>query len=398
MKKWTFALVAAVLTAMVFVPQIPETRQVSSPEVRPAELVGLRLEKVSPAVLPSRSPIQAYVTAQKPLEGVRVCVDPGHGGQTQWSKLKYTGGTVGVATGQTESDVNLRVSLLLELYLRAAGAEVFMTRRTDDRCTNGEKTEELDFRSQMANSKNCDLFISVHHNEAPSRGTNYTVVFFPPGIPKAVGLADNISASVSRYIGTNNIGGRAGKYRVLNGIKMPGVIVESSFMSCPDEDSRLSSLAYNKLQAKAIATGVMNYVRMEKGRTVDFNTIFAPIDEQAGSAQQMADATFVRKQIVEKRSLFGVRYEEVTYDAAGTVVSSREIGKNGASAERSFGKSSQPSKKDAKAMAASKKSSSSKKGIVITDSKTSSKGAKPKATVAKASTKSTKKSSSTKKG
>jgi N-acetylmuramoyl-L-alanine amidase len=325
-KTWGVVLVAAVLTAMAFLPALPEVREAKVVSQTTAEpLQVLRLESVTPVELPSRSPVQAFVTAQKPLDGMRIVIDPGHGGQTRWKGIKYTGGTEGVATGQTESDVNLRVSLLLRQYLQAAGAEVIMTRVSDDRITDGGKEEELDVRANIANSRNADLFISVHHNQAPRPDANYTVVFYPAGMPKAIGLAENIASSVSYHLRTNNVGGKPGSYRVLRGIRMPGVIVEASFMSNPAEDLRLQSLAYNKLEAKAIATGILNYVRIEKGRQVDFNTIFAPIDSQASRAQAIADATFVRKQIVEKRSLFGVRYEEVTYDAAGRVVSSREI-------------------------------------------------------------------------
>src|SRR5262245_19018970 len=49
----------------------------------------------------------------------------------------------------------------------------------------------------------------------------------------------------------------------------------------------------------------------------------------------MADASFSRRQIVERKSLFGRSYEELTYDASGNVVSRRDIGNSALEAKKS---------------------------------------------------------------
>src|SRR3954462_15539241 len=66
-----------------------------------------------------------------PLKGAVLVVDPGHGGQ-RYSK-SYTGGTRGVVSGLTESELNLRVAFELEKLLKENGATVFMTRVADHR-------------------------------------------------------------------------------------------------------------------------------------------------------------------------------------------------------------------------------------------------------------------------
>lgn len=395
MKAWYVALAGAVLTAMVIVPKSPQIEQAVAPEAKSSSLSSLKLDRMDPEItFASREPISAFATAHKPLEGVRICVDPGHGGQ-YLTKTHYTGGTIGVATGQTESDVNLRVSLCLKQYLEAAGATVVLTRHSDTRCTNDpSKCPELDFRSATANSRNCDLFISVHHNEATNRSANHTVVFYPPGMTKSVALAENISAAVGNYLGTQNLGAKPGSYRVLKGVKMAGVIVEASFMSNPSEDQRLASVAYNKLEAKAIATGILNYMKLTRGRQVDFNTIFSPIDSQAGSAQAIADASFVRREVVERRSLFGVRYEEVTYDGAGRVTGRREIGGSSVASKKSSGSSkskSTASSKSKSSKSASKSSSKSSRSTKVTITPSKSSKSKSSKTVASASKSSKKK-------
>lgn len=329
MRLWKVMLAGAVAVSAMLPQFIP------SPMIAPMATVvhEKQLARLTPTVAlpsvaaPSKAPISTYATSRKPLDGIRICIDPGHGGQEKWDKILYTGGTRGVVTGQTESDVNLRVALILRHYLEAAGADVIMTRTTDDRCTNcGTKQDELDYRPNLANSTGSDLFISIHHNEANDPGTNYTIVFYPDGMASAAPLADNIASAVSRYLGTNCAGAKPGSYRILKRAKMPTALVEASFMSNPEEDYRLASLAYNKLEAKAIATGILNYFRATRNLSVDFTSIFAPLDDQAEAAQTLADATIVRKKVVEKKSLFGSRFQEVTFDATGRVISRRDIG------------------------------------------------------------------------
>src|SRR5215216_5952243 len=81
--------------------------------------------------------------AQPPLDGAVIVVDPGHGGQA-YSK-SYTGGTRGVASRLTESELNLRVALELAKLLKAQGATVHMTRVADRRLSRegSKNTDEL---------------------------------------------------------------------------------------------------------------------------------------------------------------------------------------------------------------------------------------------------------------
>src|SRR5437588_9968016 len=67
----------------------------------------------------------------KPLQGAVIVVDPGHGGQ-RYSR-SYTGGTRGVVSKVTESELNLRVALELKKLLEAQGATVVLTRDADRR-------------------------------------------------------------------------------------------------------------------------------------------------------------------------------------------------------------------------------------------------------------------------
>src|SRR5438477_10057729 len=66
-----------------------------------------------------------------PLDGAVIVVDPGHGGQ-RYSQ-SYTGGTRGLVSRLTESELNLRVALELAKLLKENGATVYLTRVADHR-------------------------------------------------------------------------------------------------------------------------------------------------------------------------------------------------------------------------------------------------------------------------
>src|SRR5581483_1186170 len=76
--------------------------------------------------------------AEPPLAGAVVVVDTGHGGQ-RYSK-SYTGGTRGVTSGLTESELNLRVAIQLATLLTDNGATVYMTRVGDHRLSREGST------------------------------------------------------------------------------------------------------------------------------------------------------------------------------------------------------------------------------------------------------------------
>ncbi len=381
MQIWRYVLAGSVVTAMAFIPQGHVTHRAAMPtlEANPA-FASLKLQKSTPTnVLPARSPVSFMSSkANKPLSGVTICVDPGHGGEGD--EPGYTGGTKGVVTGQTEGDVNLRVGLLLRQYLQAAGAKVVMTRISDNRCTDGGTClrEELDFRPNTAKRAQADFFISVHHNEATNKpNVNYTAVFYRKSQGNVVPLAQNVSRAVSKYLGIRDVGAKTGDYRVLNQLgDIPGIIVEASFMSNPTEDQRLANLSYNKMEAKAIATGILNYFRTARGKQVDFKGIFAPLDDQSHNAQAMADATMVGRQIVERKSMFNKAYDEVTVDRSGKEIARRSLGSSSVAAKQKTSTkttaAAKPSSKVTKFVAESQKSakslsSSNNSRVVLTE-------------------------------
>ena len=84
-----------------------------------------------------------------------VVIDPGHGGRDP--------GAIGLG-GLREKDVNLRLSLILAKKLRAEGFDVVLTRKRD-------RDLDLEQRTVIAESRNADLFISIHANASRRKAT-----------------------------------------------------------------------------------------------------------------------------------------------------------------------------------------------------------------------------------
>jgi len=87
--------------------------------------------------------------AEGPLSGIKVCLDPGHGGTDP--------GAVNVGFDLHESDINLDVSYALQEKLIGDGAEVVMTRTGDVYLDNSD-------RYTFCNDQQATILISVHTN------------------------------------------------------------------------------------------------------------------------------------------------------------------------------------------------------------------------------------------
>lgn len=233
--------------------------------------MGLLFHLTLAALVALNEPPDALLTWAKPLKGTRICVDPGHGGQPPSPRPRlfapYTGGAWGAATCQTESDVNLRVACTLACDLQAMGAEVCMTRNTDARVTsNPGKRAELEARSAIASMFRADIFVSVHHNWSPRPTVNYSAVFHHPGAGETSRrLARSVAGEVRRMLPhVPSAGAVPGDFCVLRTTRMPSMLIEFSFMSNPEEDTRLVCPDYNAVEARAAARGIAIGVLRER--------------------------------------------------------------------------------------------------------------------------------------
>lgn len=176
--------------------------------------------------------------------GFRLVIDAGHGG--------HDPGALGVR-GVREKTVNLAVAGEVTRLLEAKGHDAQMTRA-------GDTFVELPDRAAFANRVDPALFVSIHSDSNPrSSARGYTVYVARKASGASVRAAEAIERAMAST-GLPSLGVRRADYRVLVGSACPAVLVELGFLSNPTEASLLSSEAFQKQLAQALASGICKTV------------------------------------------------------------------------------------------------------------------------------------------
>lgn len=187
----------------------------------------------------------------KPLGGLRIMIDAGHGGRDF--------GALG-PSGLTEADVNLVLAAHLQIQLENLGAEIRQTRMADSYVS-------LDDRVRDAIGWTPDLFISVHHNSVsfatdPMKDSGPKVYYH---YEHARALAGAVAAELSGLL-TPEAEPRvlSQVFRVNRNLSpCPSILVEGGFVCNPVDEVQLRNAGTLKAMAGAIARGVVNLMAPE---------------------------------------------------------------------------------------------------------------------------------------
>ncbi len=184
------------------------------------------------------------------LQGRIIAVDAGHGGTSK--------GALGT-TGAMEKDITLAISKYIEEMLIGHGASVIMTRTDDYDVSMANRVEKI-------LSGNPDILLSIHANSIgyatdPERvlGTSmyYKYIGFKP-------LAD-IMYQKLLDLGFAEFGVVGSFNFLLNDfIEIPNVLVETAFMSHPEDEMLLLDVEMQKRIARAVVEGLESYLKMIK--------------------------------------------------------------------------------------------------------------------------------------
>ena len=177
-------------------------------------------------------------------------------------KPRMASGTSGVATGASESRINLEVALKLQKALQARGVNVVMIRTTQDvNISNAE-------RAQIANANNAALFVRLHCDGVDSSSV-HGLLMLRPGSNEWTGPIVTPSKTASSLVGKAALAATGASDRGttartdltgFNWSRVPAVLVEMGVMSNPTEDRKLSSSSYQQALADGIANGVVSYL------------------------------------------------------------------------------------------------------------------------------------------
>jgi N-acetylmuramoyl-L-alanine amidase len=181
----------------------------------------------------------------------KICIDPGHGGSDS--------GAVG-PSGLLEKDVVLAIALQLKGMLEGAGHEVVMTRDSDIDVgyAYDSATVELQARCDISNNADVDYFVSIHCNAAfpEAHGTE---TWCCDGSEKGTALAQIIDSNIAT-LGLTDRGVKTTaqeRLYVLIHTEAPAVLVETAFISNPEEEQQLADPTFQEQLAGAIFNGLL---------------------------------------------------------------------------------------------------------------------------------------------
>lgn len=187
------------------------------------------------------------------LEGKLIVLDPGHGSIQPggWSDP----GAVG-PSNLYERDVVLDVAQRLAKKLEAKGAKVILTRTGDTNLT-------LAGRAQIANNNNADIFVSIHCDAHTNRSIGGTTTYYYGEVSGQrevrKKLAMTVQEELVKALGLRNIGIREANFAVLRHTRMPSILVETAFISNPQEEKLLATPEFREKIAEGIFQGIQKY-------------------------------------------------------------------------------------------------------------------------------------------
>ncbi len=233
----------------------------------------------------------------------RIVIDPGHGGKDP--------GAIGYLKSVREKNVTLEISRRLARKIRQRlGCEAILTR-------NGDAFLSLEERTAIANTKNADLFISIHTNANKTRACRGIETYFlnlatdehailvaarenatsaknisdleailsdlmkNAKIDESSRLAGHVQEAIirklkPRYNRIKNNGVKQAPFYVLLGAEMPCILIEVAFITNPRECRRLNSAGYQEDIADAIVTGIQQFIKEIRPVALTINPRFSP--------------------------------------------------------------------------------------------------------------------------
>jgi N-acetylmuramoyl-L-alanine amidase len=173
--------------------------------------------------------------------GLKVVVDAGHGG--------YDAGAI--YSGTEEKDVTLSMTKYLQDSLSEAKVEVTQTRKDDQFIS-------LEDRVNITRNAKPDVFVSIHCNalESSTDVKGIETYYFTP---QSRALANILHKKVVKATKSPDRSVRKARFVVIRETAIPSVLIETGFLSNPQERGKLIDKDYQNKIAKAVAEGIIEY-------------------------------------------------------------------------------------------------------------------------------------------
>lgn len=175
------------------------------------------------------------------LRGLTIVVDAGHGGHDSGAPGRRS----------LEKTHALDIAKRLRNNLESRGATVLMTR-------DGDYFISLQGRSDFANSRHADIFVSCHLDSADNRSASGPSVYYTSA--QSLPLAREVMAELTRATGLKSRGIHQRRLSVTRKSLMPAILTESAFMSNASDEALAMNPQWRERVARGIAQGISNYV------------------------------------------------------------------------------------------------------------------------------------------
>ncbi|WP_456273006.1 N-acetylmuramoyl-L-alanine amidase [Bacillus sp. AK031] len=192
-----------------------------------------------------------------------IVIDPGHGGNDPGATYRNF----------QEKNYNLSIALKVRDYLQKNhDVNILMTRTTDT-------TMSLTERSNFANSRNADFYLSIHNNAAGGRG--FESYIYNGSVSQETKnyqtiIHDQIMSSVKQKYGITDRGKKRANFHVLRETEMNALLLEVLFVDNPEDVKLLNNPAFIADVSTAIAKGTAKALSLP-AKTTPSGTLYKVI-------------------------------------------------------------------------------------------------------------------------
>jgi len=184
------------------------------------------------------------------LAGHSIVIDPGHGGIDSGASSNHV----------VEKEITLAISQKLADVIESYGGKVTFTREDDiDYYTRGRggKRKDLLTRIEIMENSGAEVFISVHCNAFRGANLSGAQVFYSPKFPQNKILAERLQQALKEFPHGNKRQAKEDLHiLILNDIDMQGVLIETGYVTNPQEATLLINNDYQKKLVEQIAKGL----------------------------------------------------------------------------------------------------------------------------------------------
>jgi N-acetylmuramoyl-L-alanine amidase len=196
----------------------------------------------------AKAVIEKPVTTTKKAEKNKVVLDAGHGGSDYGA----------IREGINEKDITLDVTQRVEAILRSKGYKTTLTRKDDTFVS-------LEDRVNISEKESPEIFVSIHVNSAVSTEPNGIETHYYHDYSKE--LAEVVHKHlIKENSNSKDRGLFKSKFYVINHTTVPAILCEIGFISNENERNELITDARKNKTAKAIAEGIIEYLKLTGGK------------------------------------------------------------------------------------------------------------------------------------